>query len=106
VALVVRYPNLDSKWPRLVLRTDEGEAKESTMEQVHIRKELSDLMLCLETLLMFIRKGAPLNSVEEQLIAELGDMLRDELKRQHRGAVLAHEALRAEYPASIGPRVQ
>jgi hypothetical protein len=47
------------------------------MEQIHIRKELADVMLCVETLLSLIRKGAPLRLVEAQLILQLADTLRD-----------------------------
>lgn len=47
------------------------------MEQIHIRKELADVMLCVETLLSLIRKGAPLRLVEAQLILQLADTLRE-----------------------------
>jgi hypothetical protein len=47
------------------------------MDEHQIRKELSDVMLCVETVLSLIRKGAPLNSAEAQLILKFADTLRD-----------------------------
>lgn len=63
------------------------------MEQIQIRKELTDVMLCVETLLSLIRKGAPLNSTEVELILKFADTLRDSVSRNEHAPALPCEPL-------------
>ena len=58
------------------------------MDEHQIRKELSDVMLCVETVLSLIRKGAPLNPAEAELILKFSDTLRDGVSRDERAAAL------------------
>jgi hypothetical protein len=63
------------------------------MEQLQIGKELNDVMLCVETLLSLIRKGAPLNPAEAELLLKFTDTLTDGVSRTKHAPVLRCESL-------------
>ena len=73
------------------------------MERSQIRKELFDVTLCIETLLLMIRRGSPLNSSEEQFIVRLAEALRAETNANRHAVASEYEKRAGD---SIGSAIE